>query len=156
MEASNVAYEHMSRAERCAMASYARQEAAKRPEKLTEIPKDRWPPSYRLGPSAPVKAWESREHLAQLYDSGAREGRTVMRLSICRVTLKDDGHWDEGLSWEELMKVKRDVGYADWYAIEIYPRDQDIVNVANMRHLWLLAWPLSIGWFSDSAGDSPK
>jgi hypothetical protein len=141
-------YEHMNRNDRRRMAVLAREEAAKRPVMLTEIPKDRWPPSYRLGPSAPVKAYESRQYLAQLYDVGSAEGRTAMRLSVCRVTLRDDGRWEEGLSWDELMQVKRECGFADMYAVEIYPRDKDIVDVANMRHLWLLATPLSLGWFA--------
>lgn len=136
------------------MAIYAREEAARRPERLTEIPKDRWPTAYRMSPNAPVKAWESRKYLAQLYDIGAAEGRTGMRLSVCRVVLKDDGHWEENLSWDELMQVKREIGCGDMYAVEVYPRDEDIVNVANMRHLWILATPLSIGWFKPS--DKPE
>ena len=49
------------------------------------------------------------------------------------------------------MQVKREIGFGDWYALEIFPRDGDIVNVANMRHLWMLATPLSIGWFAQTA-----
>lgn len=133
------------------MVSYARQEAGRRPAMLTEIPRDRWPSHYRVDPQAPTKAYESREFLAQLYDAGAREGRTTMRLSICRVTLKDDGRWEENLSWDELMRVKRECGFGDWYAVEVYPEDHEIVNVANMRHLWLLSTPLTIGWFKANA-----
>lgn len=142
-----MAFEHLNRNARRAAASYAKQEAAKRPATLTEIPRDSWPPHYRMDPEAPTKAYHSREFLAQLYDVGSREGRTTMRLSVCRVTLKDDGRWEEGLSWEELMRVKRECGFGDWYAIEVYPEDREIVNVANMRHLWLLSTPLTIGWF---------
>lgn len=129
------------------MVAYSRQEAAKRPVKLTEIPREQWGPSFRHSTSAPIKAWQSRTFMAQLYDVDSREGRTVMRLSISRCTLKDDGRWDEDISWEELMQVKREVGYGDMYAIEVYPQDDEIVNDANMRHLWLLATPLTIGWF---------
>lgn len=140
-------FEHLGRKERRAAASYARRESVKRPVKLTEIPPDLWPSGYRTDARAPTKAYASREFLAQLYDVGAREGRTTMRLSICRVTLKDDGRWEENISWDELMRVKRECGFGDRYAIEIYPEDREIVNVANMRHLWLLATPLTIGWF---------
>jgi hypothetical protein len=116
------------------MASYARQEAARRPVAMTEIPKDRWPAYFRTDPQAPRAAYESREFLAQLYDVGEREGRATLRLSIYRVTLKDDGQ----------------CGFAGWYAVEVYPPDWDIVNVANMRHLWLLSTPLTIGWFNEN------
>lgn len=46
------------------------------------------------------------------------------------------------------MQVKRLVGYADKCAIEIYPPDQDIVNVANMRHLWVVDMP-DFAWKKD-------
>lgn len=145
-----MAYEHMNRADRRAMAVYARTEAAKRPAKLTEIPRERFSTAYRFGANAPTHAWESREFLAQMYDVDPFQGIDTRRLSVCRVTLKDDGHWEENLSWEELMRVKREIGFGDWYAVEIYPRDSDIVNVANMRHLWILAAPLGLGWFSNN------
>ncbi len=151
-----MAYEHMNRADRKAMAAHAKQEAAKRPGRLTEIPRDRWPPSYRLGPEAPTHAWESREFLAQMYDVEPFQRIDTRRVSICRVTLKEDGHWEENLTWEELMRVKREIGFGDWYAVEIYPRERDIVNVANMRHLWLLGAPLNLGWFSSSLGKSEQ
>jgi hypothetical protein len=144
-----VPYEHLNRNERRAMAAYSREEAAKRPLLLTELPREKWPPDYRNGPSAPVRVWQSQKYLAQLFDAGAcpMPPTTMLRLSICRATLNNDGRWEEGLEWEELMQIKREIGYGDWYAVEVYPRDHDIVNVANMRHLWLLAQPMNIGWF---------
>lgn len=129
------------------MAKYAREAAERRPTTLTEIPRSRWPSHYLTDAKAPVKAYESRKYLAQLYDAGAHEGRTTMRLSVCRVTLGDDGRWEDGLGWEELMQVEREIGFGDLYAVEVYPQDSEIVNVANMRHLWLLSTPLTIGWF---------
>ena len=55
--------------------------------------------------------------------------------------------WAVGISWDSLQDIKRRRGYGDKYAIEIYPREVDIVNVAAMRHLWVLPEPLNIGWF---------
>lgn len=145
-----MAYEHLSRRERRAMSIFAREEAAKRPAKLTPIPYIRWPVSYKNNPEAPTQAWESRKYLCQLYDVTPFQGIDTRRLSICRVTLQNDGMWEANLEWDELMEAKRQCGFGDWYAMEIYPRERDIVNVANMRHLWLLAVPLSIGWFAPS------
>lgn len=42
------------------------------------------------------------------------------------------------LTWNELQEVKRDAGYEDRTAIEVYPRHDEIVNCANIRHLWVL------------------
>src|SRR5277367_3016738 len=110
-------FEHLNRADRRKMMAYAKQAAVKRPEILTEIPRARWPAHYLTDPKAPLKAFESRKYLVQLYDVGAHEGRTTVRLSICRVTLKDDGRWEEDLRWDELMQVKRELGFGESYAI---------------------------------------
>jgi hypothetical protein len=138
-------FEHLSRHERRSMVVYANEEAKKRPVKLTEIPRGLWPMSQ----TKQTHVWHSRKFLVQMFDETPFQGIDTRRISVCRVTLQNDGAWEEGLSWEDLMQVKREIGFGDWYAVEIYPRDIDIVNVANMRHLWLLGAPLSIGWFAD-------
>ncbi len=52
------------------------------------------------------------------------------------------------MTWEELQEIKRQVGIGDFFAVEIFQRDKDIVNVANMRHLWVLPDPLDFGWMT--------
>jgi hypothetical protein len=136
-------YEHLSRHERRAMATFAYEQAKKRPPKLTEIPRHLWPMSQ----TKQTHVWHSQKFLVQMFDETPFQGIDTRRISVSRVTLKNDGRWEEDISWEELMQVKREIGFADWYGLEIFPRDIDIVNVANMRHLWLLAAPLDIGWF---------
>ena len=54
--------------------------------------------------------------------------------------------WADGLSWEDLMALKRQCGRGDRDALEVYPADKDVVNVANMRHLWLPAEPVAFAW----------
>jgi hypothetical protein len=144
-----MAFHMNNRAMRRAAQKYARAEVAKRPAVLTELPQDEWPRAYAIAETRPTHVWISQKYLVQMFDEVQFQGIDTRRLSINRVTLKSDGHWEEGLSWEELQQVKREIGYGHWYGIEIYPRDVDIVNVANLRHLWILAAPLSIGWFKD-------
>jgi hypothetical protein len=93
-----------------------------------------------------MSVWRSREFLVQAYAAPPLNGIEVHRLSVCRVTLQSDGRWDAEITWDDLQRVKREAGFGDWYAVEVYPRDRDVVNVANMRHLWLFADPLPIGW----------
>lgn len=113
---------------------------AKLPHYLEVVPK-------HLHPSTDdknrVQAWRSRNFLVQAF----YENDGFIRLSVNRTTLGDNGRWLENIRWEELMQLKREAGFSDWYAIEIYPRDKDVVNVANMRHLWVMEKPLNIGWF---------
>lgn len=112
------------------------------PEHLTPVLPDEFPVMKPL----PLKVWRSRKYLVQLWDEPSEDQR-MMRLSICRVKQNVNGRWQDGLTWDELQVIKREVGFGDWYAVEIYPRDEDVVNVANFRHLWLLPVPLPIGWF---------
>ena len=133
----------MSRRERRALAVETRKQAMAWPERLTEVPENEWP---RRRPEV-QGVWRSRHFLVVQWPSPPLNGIEVRRLSVNRVTARADGHWDQDISWEDLMRCKRETGHGDWYATEIYPRDRDIVNVANMRHLWLLTEPLALGWF---------
>ncbi|EOG1815585.1 hypothetical protein ACK3RA_000943 [Enterobacter hormaechei] len=47
---------------------------------------------------------------------------------------------------DALQEIKSAVGYGDRDAVEIYPRDSDVVNVANMRHLWITPEPIAFAW----------
>lgn len=50
------------------------------------------------------------------------------------------------ITWDQLQTIKSELGFGDWYAVEVYPANADLVNDANMRHLWMLETRLSIGW----------
>lgn len=79
-----------------------------------------------------VAAWRSPEFIAGLF---AFQG--MFRLSIWR---KDFA--PEPMSWEELQAVKSACGFGHVEAFEIYPRDGEVVNTANGRHLYIAANPL--------------
>jgi len=113
---------------------------AKRPAVLTPVPREQWPLPVNATRTAVLL---SREYLVQVFD----EGDGVRRISANRTTARPDGRWGDGLTWDEMQEIKRQIGMGDRYAVEVYPRDRDVVNVANMRHLWVLPEPLSIGWF---------
>lgn len=114
----------------------AAKENAKAPAILTRVPEVEWPPA----PMNLQEVWRSRDFLAQLFEENGLE-----RISVCRVQRRQ-GQWLENITWEELMQVKREIGRGDRDAVEVYPADADIVNVANMRHLWLMPEPLTFAW----------
>ena len=133
----------MNRALRRTLQSQMRTQAKAWPLELTEIPETEWPAGIARRPRA---VWRSRGYLVQMFDEPQCRGIEVRRLSINRVTIGGDGHWEADIDWERLMRLKREAGFGDWYGVEVFPRDRDVVNDANMRHLWLLAEPLPIGW----------
>lgn len=127
------------------------------PDHLCQMPREMWPDAYRLaslgkaGLVLPLEVWRSRRSVVQVYS----EANGVLRMSVNRPALREDGRWRDGLTWDELQRLKREIGRGDLYAVEVYPRDADVVNVANMRHLWLLPEPLPIGWTRSSEAVSP-
>lgn len=121
---------------------------AKQPVHLRLVPPEDWPEDLRSGTNLSRAAvYRSRRFLVQVFI----EQTGITRLSINRTKVKPDGSWDDGITWDEIQTIKRELGMGDKYAVEVYPRDRDMVNVANMRHVWVLAKPLwNIGWFKDS------
>lgn len=59
------------------------------------------------------------------------------RLMIHRMTLDGD-QWEDGITWDELMEVKRQCGRGEKDFIEVFPKDENIINCGNVRHLWLV------------------
>lgn len=140
----------MNRYERRAAASEMRKRAQAWPEHLVEVPFSEWPaPDGRSVDRAeyPTMLWRSRYYLASLFVVPGRLTSEARRLTVNRVTINSDGHWQADIPWDDLWRCKQETGHGDWYGVEVYPRDRDLVHVANMRHLWLFREPLPIGWF---------
>ena len=111
---------------------------AKLPATLREVPRDEWP-----NPTAPqLRVLRSRDFLVQEF---AADGPARVRLSVCRTALAGD-RWQDGIAWDDLQRLKRECGYGNADAIEVFPADADVVNVANMRHLWVMAEPVACAW----------
>ena len=108
-------------------------------DKFIEIPKNQMPISER----APRKVYKNDKFLVQVFI----EENKPTRLTINKVKRKLN-NWVDGITWDELMHIKRMIGYAEQCAVEIYPPDKDVVNVANMRHLWLVDMP-DFAWKKD-------
>lgn len=110
---------------------------AKHSTELLPVPRDEWPTK----PEHLQEVWRNNSYLVQVYSDG---GNT--RITVNRVAVGAGLEWKENIPFEDLMKIKADVGYKYRQAIEIYPPESKVVNVANMRHLWVLPHDLDIGW----------
>lgn len=110
----------------------------KYPLVLKDIPRSQWPDPL----SKHMRVLRSRNFLVQIFHAPAP---AVVRLSVCRTSIAGD-RWKDGITWDELQQIKHECGYGDWDAVEVYPADENVVNVANMRHLWIMAEPLEFAW----------
>lgn len=118
------------------------------PAHLVKIPEDDWPEDYDQKQAKPIEAWRSRDFLLQVIEDNGH-----LRLSVNRTVFDREGtNWDEGITWDDLMRLKAEAGFADRWAIEIFPPVVEVVNVANMRHLWLLDGPPPQAWVKSQQG----
>lgn len=78
------------------------------------------------------QCWEGSGFVAALFSF-----QGASRLSIARIDFSP-----EPLSWEDLQSVKSKCGFGMLDAVEVYPRDCDIVNTGNVRHLYLMLTPI--------------
>ena len=111
---------------------------AKWPSALVEIPRSQWP-----NPDGPqLRVLRSRDFLVQEF---LADGMALVRLSV-NITAMDGDRWRDGIPWEDLQRLKAEAGYPMHDAVEVYPRATDVVNVANMRHIWVMRELLPFAW----------
>jgi hypothetical protein len=118
---------------------HLRNENHRWPAHLVKVPRASWPECM---PARLFEVWRSSGFLVQVF----REPDDVVRLSIMTTWVDDAGRSQDGISWDDLQRLKRECGFGDRDAVEVFPSDRDVVNVANMRHLWVLSSPLTFKW----------
>lgn len=68
-----------------------------------------------------------------------QEPNGFTRLSVNRTDWDErEGRFRGDISWDDLQRLKSEAGYGDVPAAELYPPDRDVLNTANLRHLFLL------------------
>jgi hypothetical protein len=132
--ATMIARVPMSRAEFDQRSAYLKMENAKWGSQMEPVPESHWP---RTEPR-PVAVFRSRLFLAQVF-APANGGQ---RISVCRTEITREGDWRADIGWEELMQVKDGCGFAEHWAAEIFPPNSEVVNVANLRHIWIIEQPI--------------
>lgn len=136
MSSSAYRRQQLSRSE--AIIEHLRTENAKFSARFQRIPFD--PAS---APPGVIEVWRNRDFMAQVY--APKDGG--QRISVSRTMIdKWSGEWLEGITWDQLQAVKQGVGFKDRWAVEIYPPNDEVVNVAAMRHLWLLDEAPAFAW----------
>lgn len=117
---------------------------------FAQIPESRWAPGvFRLDGALPGEMWRSRDVLVQIYSEN-----NGFRLSIHRTTMGPDGRWLDGLTWDDLQAIKSAVGFGEFWAVELFPADSAVVNVAAIRHLWTVK-PPAFAWKLEASPAMP-
>ena len=74
----------------------------------------------------PIQAWKDDTYCAIAYECCG-----AIHLTVNRLDMKD------GISWDELQRIKNACGFEDRDAVEAYPRQRDVINTGNIRHLYV-------------------
>jgi hypothetical protein len=105
--------------------------------KLVLLSKDEWPQAMMHNEEL-QRVWRSREFLIQEYLEDGHIRLSVIDVRKIKAFGKHDYKFGKSITWDDLQRIKAEVGYGDRCAVEVYPPDNLIVNVQNMRHLWIL------------------
>lgn len=101
---------------------------------MREVPREKWPfmPGWE---TEPLNVWLSNDYLAVLYEQRANGWR---RLTVNRTRRDSRRNWRDGITWDELQRVKNECLGEDVWCVENYPSEDKLVNVSNMRHLFVM------------------
>lgn len=126
---------------------------------MVPVPPAEWPPILAITCRV-VRVWRSRDYLAVLY--GEPSGQ--LRLSVNSTRRNAQGEWKDGITWDELWRVKNECLGREVWCAEAYPAESCIVREHNIRHLFVLdgkpdwAWDLRNGYGTtvDTTSDRTK
>lgn len=123
----------MSRAERRRTLAELDAHIAKMPVQPVQIPVP------DLMADRVLAVWQCKEYTAQLWkpDNPEITPNLLGRLSVNKNKLRPDGTYETGFTWDTLQRVKLECGMGDHSAVEVFPATRNLINVSNMRHLWV-------------------
>jgi hypothetical protein len=105
-----------------------------------EIPSENLP-KLQYNPF-PLKVFKNPHFLVQLYKDG-----NFSRLSINRCQ-HINGKWLDKITWDDLQEIKNNLGFHQSWCMECFPPMDCLVNVVNIRHLFVLNEAPQFGFFS--------
>ena len=103
-----------------------------------KVPQSQWPNHNQ---KKLKNVYLNNEFLVQEF----HEDNNIIRLSINSVKRKGS-KWADGITWDQLNEIKNQIGFSNSFAVECYPESKNIVNIASMRHLWILPERLDFAW----------
>lgn len=109
-------------------------------KRMELVPEEEWP-FFPMWETIPVKVWRSADYLAVLYVQRT-DGMRRLAVNSTRRTAnrkrQSGTDWRDGITWDELQRVKNECLGEDVWCVEVYPPESEKVDVSNMRHLWPL------------------
>jgi hypothetical protein len=145
MKKSNAIKNHAGKFNYKKLNRLVERESMKFTDKMRQVPENEWPvmaPTTGKYPSIPLSVWRSKKFLACVW----QEPTGYIRISIHRTIIDSSYQFVDGICWDDLQRIKNEIGFSDKDCIELYPAESDVVNVANIRHLFVLPEKSPYNW----------
>lgn len=104
-------------------------------DSFQEVPKEKWPTN--TDNTTVLKVFFNKNFLVQIIDDRNGYNRITVSKTKSKM-IRGIRVWMDGITWDELQSIKNAVGYENSWCVECFPPENKIINVANMRHLWIL------------------
>lgn len=119
-----------------------RDENRKFPPHLVKIPDEHWPEDRHAYGDTRIHVYRSKYFLVQVY---AMNGG-MFRIAVARCEIDKNGQFVEDITWDDMQMIKRQAGFSEWDGVELFPKDRDMINIENMRHMFVFPESLPFAW----------
>lgn len=124
----------LNREQRRALAKAKQKLIAGYPEKLTLVSPNDLDLPYSSHPQDILEIWRSKKYLVIVWKVPAGK-----KLSISRQEWDSkERRYKDGITWDEIMEIKHDIGMGNKTGIEFFPADDEVINLGNVRHIWIV------------------
>ena len=125
---------NLNREQRRALAKVKQKLIASYPDKLTLVDENDPNLPYSSHPEDILEIWRSKKYLVIVWKVPAGK-----KLSISRQEWNPtERRYKDGITWDEIMEIKHDIGMGNKTGIEFFPADDEVMNLANVRHIWIV------------------
>lgn len=124
----------LNREQRRALEKAKRQLIASYPETLEVVPENDPNLPYSSHPQDIDKIYRSKKYTVIVWNVPAGKKLSIQRNEWDSHT----NRYRDNISWDEIQEIKRQCGFGEQNAIEFYPPDSEVINIANVRHIWIL------------------
>lgn len=124
----------LNREQRRALEKAQRAYIATLPEKLTRMDDNDPMMPYSSHPEDRIGVWRNKKFSVILWKVPAGEKMTISRNEWDSKTRR----YEDGITWDEIQEIKRELGYGERTGVEFFPPDSELINIANVRHIWFL------------------
>ena len=103
---------------------------------MKEVPPSEWEHFNQDKVYKVIQLFRSSKFLVQVRQREDQICLAINRTQRCKG--REGTDWLDAITWDEIQEIKNQCGFRNKWLIEYYPPESRTVNIANIRHLWVL------------------